>query len=45
MATNRDDEGTGIVLKGLDGVIIEYALRLVFKVTNNVAKFEASSKV
>lgn len=34
-------EGTGIVPKGPDDVIIKYALRLAFKVTNNMAEYKA----
>lgn len=33
-----------IVLKSLDRVTIEYALRLEFKATNDIAKYEALPK-
>lgn len=34
-ASNRGTRGKRIVLKGVDDVIIEYALKLAFKATNN----------
>lgn len=43
-AFNRDAEVTGIVLKGSDSVTIEYALKLAFKATNNVAEHKALCK-
>lgn len=36
--------GTKIVLKGPYGFTIEFALRLAFKITNNITKYEALSK-
>lgn len=41
----KSARGARVVLKGLDRVIIEYALRLAFKATNNMEKYEALVKV
>lgn len=36
--------GTGVVLKRPDDIVIEYALRLTFKVANNMVEYEVLSK-
>lgn len=36
--------GVVIVIKGLNAVVIEYALRLTFKVTNNGTEYETLIK-
>lgn len=43
-ASSKNIKGLGIVLKGPDGVTIEHAMKLEFKVTNNMAKYLALIK-
>lgn len=38
-ADNKRFKGTRIALKGSNGVTVEYALKLSFKVINNVAEY------
>ena len=40
-ASNEQGSGTGLVLKSLEGVVAEYALRFSFKASNNQAEYEA----
>ncbi|MCI67194.1 gag-pol polyprotein, partial [Trifolium medium] len=40
-ASNIRGSGTGIVLEGPDGVLIEQSLRFAFKASNNQAEYEA----
>jgi len=39
--SNQQGSGTGIVLEGPNGVLIEQALRFAFKASNNQAEYEA----
>lgn len=43
-ASSKGVGGARVVLKGPNRVVIKYALRSVFKVTNNMAQYEALSK-
>lgn len=43
-ASCKNIRDVGIILKGLDEVTIEYAVRLKFKTTNNMVKYEALIK-
>ncbi|MCI69008.1 gag-pol polyprotein, partial [Trifolium medium] len=40
-ASNIRGSGAGVVLEGLDGVMIEQSLRFAFKASNNQAEYEA----
>ncbi|GAU35844.1 hypothetical protein TSUD_63330 [Trifolium subterraneum] len=40
-ASNIRGSGAGVVLEGLDGVLIEQSLRFAFKASNNQAEYEA----
>ena len=40
-SSNQQGSGVGIVLEGLDGILIEQALRFAFKASNNQAEYEA----
>ncbi|GAA0139778.1 hypothetical protein LIER_01259 [Lithospermum erythrorhizon] len=40
-ARNEKGSGAGILIRGLDGIAMEYALRFTFPTTNNEAEFEA----
>ena len=40
-ARNRSGVGIGIILNNGEGVTLEYALRLNFNATNNMAEYEA----
>lgn len=40
-STNGRRRGTGLVLTSLEGLEMEYAIRLSFKATNNKVKYEA----
>lgn len=43
-ASCKGVKGAGVVLKGPDGLVIEYTLRLVCKATNNITDYGALSK-
>lgn len=43
-ASYKGVRGVGVILKGLDGVIIKYVLRVAFNVTNNMVEYEKSTK-
>jgi len=40
-SSNQQGSGAGIILEGLNGVLIEQALRFAFKASNNQAEYEA----
>lgn len=40
-SANKTGSGAGIVLESPNGLISKYALRLIFKASNNVAEYEA----
>jgi len=40
-SSNQQGSGTGIILEGPNGVLIEQALHFAFKATNNRAEYEA----
>jgi ribonuclease HI len=40
-ASNIKGSGAGVILEGLDGVLIEQSLRFAFKASNNQAEYEA----
>ena len=40
-AANAQGSGAGLILTSLEGIDIEYALRFVFRASNNEAEYEA----
>lgn len=41
VASSSSSTGAGVILEAPDGVVIEQAIKIYFKVTNNQAKYEA----
>jgi len=40
-SSNQQGSGAGVILEGLNGLLIEQALRFAFKASNNQAEYEA----
>jgi len=40
-SSNQQGYGAGVILEGLNGILIEQALRFAFKASNNQAEYEA----
>lgn len=40
-SSNKKGSGAGLILKGPENIILEYALRFSFKASNNTAEYEA----
>jgi len=40
-SSNQEGSGTGVILEGLNGLLIKQTLRFTFKASNNKAEFEA----
>jgi len=40
-SSNQQGSGAGVILEGLDGLLIDQALRFAFKASNNQAEYEA----
>ena len=40
-SSNQQGSGTGVVLEGPNGLLIEQTLKFVFKASNNQAEYEA----
>ena len=38
--SNGKGSGNGVILEGLDDIMLEYSLKFNFKVTNNQAKYK-----
>ena len=40
-SSNGKGSGAGVILKGLNAMVLEYSLKFDFKATNNQAEYEA----